>query len=62
MGVATDGHGKSDLSGRVEYDGMPRTSSSPVSDIHIVKYDRTGTLRWFQQAGSDRTDHAYTIV
>lgn len=28
----------------------------------IVKYDRTGTLRWFQQAGSDRTDHAYTIV
>ena len=28
----------------------------------IVKYDRAGIQRWFQQAGSDRTDHAYTIV
>ncbi|MEK6261780.1 MAG: hypothetical protein AABP62_24545 [Planctomycetota bacterium] len=27
-----------------------------------MKYDRAGTLRWFQQAGSDKTDHAYTIV
>ncbi len=66
MGVATDGHGNSYLTGsftgRVEFDGTPHTSSSPASDIHIVKYDRSGTLRWFQQAGSDKTDHAYTIV
>jgi len=66
LGVATDGHGNSYLTGsftgRVEFDGTPHTSSSPASDIQIVKYDRTGTLRWFQPAGSDRTDHAYTIV
>ncbi len=66
LGVATDGHGNSFLTGsftgRVEFDGTPHTSGSPASDIHIVKYDRTGTLRWFQQAGSDRTDYAYTIV
>ena len=66
LGVATDGHGNSFLTGsftgRVEFDGMSQTSSSPASDIHIVKYDRAGTLRWFQQAGSDRTDHAYTIA
>lgn len=66
LGVATDGHGHSYLTGsfagRVEFDGMPHESSTAASDIMIVKYDRSGTLRGFQQAGSDRTDHAYTIV
>lgn len=70
LGVATDGRGNSFLTGsftgRVDFDGTPHNSSphtsNPPSDIHIVKYDRTGTLRWFQQAGSDKTDHAYTIV
>ena len=27
-----------------------------------MKYDRAGTQRWFVRAGSDRTDHAYTIA
>jgi hypothetical protein len=66
LGVATDGQGNSYLTGsftgRVEFDSTPRESSTAASDILIVKYDRSGTLRWFQQAGSDRTDHAYTIV
>lgn len=66
LGVATDGQGNSFLTGSftglVEFDGTPHSSNGPASDIHIVKFDRSGTLRWFQQAGSDRTDHAYTIV
>jgi len=66
LGIATDGQGNSFLTGsftgRVEFEGTPRESSTTASDIMIVKYDRSGTLRGFQQAGSDRTDHAYTIV
>ncbi len=66
LGVATDGNGNSFLTGsfagRVEFDGMAHSSSNAAADIQIVKYDRNGTLQWFQQAGSDRTDHAYTIV
>lgn len=66
LGVATDGHGNSYLTGsftgRVEFDGTPHEPRTAASDIMIVKYNRSGTLRWFQQAGSDRTDHAYTIV
>jgi len=41
---------------------VTNNSSNAASDIQIVKYDRNGTLQWFLQAGSDRTDHAYTIV
>lgn len=66
LGVATDGKGNSFLTGsfagRVEFDGTPHSTSQPGSDIQIVKYDRHGTQQWFLQAGSDRTDHAYTIV
>lgn len=66
LGVATDGNGNSFLTGsfagRVDFDGVPQSSHGAASDIHIVKYDRSGALRWFLQAGSDRTDHAYTIV
>lgn len=66
LGVATDGQGNSYLTGsftgRVEFGGTPHESSTSASDIMIVKYDRKGSLRWFQQAGSERTDHAYPIV
>lgn len=66
LGVATDERGNSYLTGsftgRVDFDGSPHQSSTPASDIMIVKYDRDGTLRAFQQAGSNGTDHAYTIV
>ncbi len=66
LGVATDERGSSYLTGsftgRVDFDGVPRQSSTPASDIMIVKYDRDGTLRAFHQAGSNGTDHAYTIV
>jgi len=66
LGIATDGQGNSFLTGsftgRVEFDSTPQESRNAASDIMIVKYDRSGTLQWFQQAGSDRTDHAYTIV
>jgi hypothetical protein len=66
LGVATDGHGNSFLTGsftgRVDFDGASQSSSSAAADIQIVKYDRTGQQQWFLQAGSDRTDHAYTIV
>jgi len=66
LGVATDGKGNCFLTGsftgKVEFDGTPRTSAGAASDIMVVKYDRAGVQRWFVQAGSDRTDHAYTIV
>lgn len=66
LGVATDGQGNSFLTGsftgRVEFDGTPRQSGTPASDIMVVSYDRSGTPRWFERMGSDRTDHAYTIV
>ena len=66
LGVATDGNGNSFLTGsfagRVEFDGTAYNSTNAASDIQIVKYDRNGSLQWFLQAGSDRTDHAYTIV
>ncbi len=66
LGVAADERGNSYLTGsftgRVDFDGVARQSSTPASDIMIVKYDRDGALRAFQQAGSNGTDHAYTIV
>ena len=65
LGDATDGKGNCFLTGsftgKVEFDGTPRTSAGAASDIMVVKY-RAGVQRWFVQAGSDRTDHAYTIV
>ena len=66
LGVATDGKGNSfftgSFAGRVEFDGTAHDTVQPGSDIPIIKYDRDGALQWFLQAGSDRTDHAYTIV
>jgi hypothetical protein len=66
LGVATDGKGNSCLTGsftgRVEFDGTAQTSARGASDIFVVKYDRAGAQKWFVRAGSDRTDHAYTIV
>lgn len=66
LGIATDGEGNSYLTGsftgRVEFEGNAHESRTAASDIMIVKFDRTGAIRWFQQAGSDRTDHAYPIV
>jgi len=65
-GVATDGKGNSFLTGsftgRVEFDGTAQASDGAAADIFVVKYDRAGAQRWFVRAGSDRTDHAYTIV
>ena len=66
LGVATDGKGNSFLTGsftgQVDFDGVPHASRTAAADIQIVKYDRAGQQQWFLQAGSDRTDHAYTIV
>ena len=66
LGVATDGKGNSFLTGsftgQVDFDGVPQASRTAAADIKIVKYDRAGQQQWFLQAGSDRTDHAYTIV
>lgn len=66
LGVATDGKGNSFLTGsftgRVEFDGTAQASAGAASDILVAKYDRDGRQRWFVRAGSDRTDHAYTIV
>jgi len=66
LGVATDGKGNSFLTGsftgKVDFDGLPQSSRTAAADIQIVKYDRAGQQQWFLQAGSDRTDHAYTIV
>ena len=66
LGVATDGKGNSFLTGsftgRVDFDGTTQSSNGAAADIFVVKYDRTGAQRWFVRAGSNRTDHAYTIV
>lgn len=66
LGIATDGQGNSFLTGsvagRVDFDGTVLNTVQPGSDIPVVKYDRAGKLQWMLQAGSDRTDHAYTIV
>lgn len=66
LGVATDGRGNcfttGSFTGAVDFDGTIQTSNGAASDIHIIKYDRAGQQQWFAQGGSDRTDHAYTIV
>lgn len=66
LGVALDENGDSFLTGsftgQVDFDGVPLESEGKASDIQIVKYDRAGKLRWFQQARGPRTDHAYTIA
>lgn len=66
LGVATDGQGHSyftgSFTGAVDFDGTIRTSQGPASDIQIAKYARDGAPVWFLQAGSERTDHAYSIV
>lgn len=66
LGIATDGAGNSimtgSFTGQVKFDQINASTKGPASDIQIVNYDREGTLRWYLQGGSDRTDHAYTIV
>lgn len=66
LGVATDGQGNSfmtgSFTGRVEFDGTLRETMTPAADIMVVSYDRGGSPRWFERMGSERTDHAYTIV
>ncbi len=66
LGITTDGHGNcyttGSFTGKVAFEGMPQKTRTTASDIHIVKFDSDGKLQWFQQAGGDSTDHAYTIV
>jgi len=66
LGIATDGSGNSILTGsfagEVDFEGTPRRSRGNGADIPIVKFNPSGQLLWYLQAGGDRTNHAYTIV
>ncbi len=65
LGVACDKVGNSYLTGeftdKAEIAGSELTSAG-TTDIFIAKFDRSGALRWLQQAGGDKGDNAYTMV
>ncbi|HSH94335.1 MAG TPA: hypothetical protein VK968_09340 [Roseimicrobium sp.] len=65
LGVATDGKGNSFLTGEftetADIAGALLTSAGST-DIFVGAFDKSGTLRWIQQAGGDKGDNAYTMV
>jgi hypothetical protein len=65
LGVATDGHGNSFLTGEFTDAfklGGEELHSRGSTDVYVAKFDEKGALRWITQAGGDKGDNAYTIV
>ncbi|NBR06476.1 MAG: hypothetical protein EBT92_11965 [Planctomycetes bacterium] len=65
LGVATDNHGNSFLTGSftatVLFEGEEKISSASA-DIFIISFNRSGKVRWFNQVSGKGTDHAYSIA
>jgi hypothetical protein len=65
LGVTTDGHGNSFLTG--EFNDTFTLAGEQLhsiggADVYVAKFDAQGALRWLTQGGSDKTDSAYTMV
>ena len=65
LGVATDGHGNSFLTGEFTDTfklGGEELHSRGSTDVYVAKFDVKGALRWITQGGGDKGDNAYTMV